>query len=355
MLTQSQKIDLKLRESTLSLGDIKKIIPRHCFYPVAIRSWFTLFRLFSMTALMIYLESQTHNLLLLSLLWLIHGQVLVGLFVLGHDCGHSSFSRTRWINNLIGYVTMSPLGNGLMTWKLTHDHHHAHTQKRGQEVDWSKRLLTKEEFAITSWRNNFVTRLGYLLPFGIFSWVGWNAISRGMKKSEILNTELTKHQMRAVQKSNLIMLSVMICIYSALWYFTGIWGMIKYHGIPATIAMMTGYFLLIIQHANEESIWYPSETWTTTKGQLASTFDVRFPRVFEWMWLDINIHIPHHVAPNMPWYHLRDARLVMKSHYPELYQERKFSWKEIAWMIRTPYLKSNSENQYLQLSNVRES
>lgn len=341
--SKARAIDHHLRQNPLTLAEIRQCLPKSSFAPIAYKSWFTLLRIILCLSLFIYLETKTENILWLLPLWFLHGQVLVGLFVLGHDCGHYTFSKNKKINLLIGYLSMSPLGNGLFTWKLTHDHHHAHTQKRGQEVDWSKRLLTEEEFRKTTWQKNFVTRFGYLLPFGIFYWVGFNAIYRGIKKREILNRELTDQQSRSVLISNLVMILVMVVLYGVLAYLTGFWGMFKYHGIPATVAMMTGYYLLIIQHANPDSIWYEEKSWTSTLGQLASTFDVRFPRFFEWLWLDINIHVPHHVAPNIPWYHLREARKALLKHYPELYQERKFSVREVKWMLRTPFLKHTPE------------
>lgn len=321
--------------SDLTLKQIRSVIPAQCFEVSGRRSGMTFLRIIALLSLCLYFESRTENLLVLSLLWLIHGQIIVGLFVLGHDCGHNTFAKTKWLNNLFGYICMSPLGNGLMTWKLTHDHHHAHTQKRGQEVDWSKRLLTKEEFSET---RSFVTKLGYQLPFGIFFWVFHNAIHRGFNKTAILNRELSPKEARAVSLSNLIMLLSMTSLYAILWYKFGFFAMWKYHGIPATIAMITGYYLLIIQHANEQSHWYDEDSWTPVKGQMSSTFDVRFPRILEWLWLDINIHVPHHVSPNIPWYHLREAGAAIKKNFPHLYNERRFSFKEISWMIRTPYL-----------------
>lgn len=322
----------------MNLSDVRKVIPDSCYNVSGLKSGMTFLRIALFLSLCFYLESLAENYFLLVPLWIFHGQVLVGLFVLGHDCGHNTFARSRFLNNFFGYVSMSPLGNGLKTWKLTHDHHHAYTQKRGQEVDWSKRLMTKEEFAKNK---SLVTKIGYRMPFGIFFWVGYNAIHRGFNKSAILNRGLSKDEALSVALSNLVMIAVMAAVYGALWYYTGFFGMWKYHGIPATIAMVTGYYLLIIQHANETSRWYEEQSWTPLKGQISSTFDVRFPRFFEWLWLKINIHIPHHVSPNIPWYHLEEAAEAIKAAHPDIYNERRFGFKEISWMIRTPYLKKD--------------
>lgn len=344
-----QIVDELTRTQECSLWTFRKAIPETCFAISPRQSWGTLARILLTLSLFIFLETKLDGPILL-LIWFFHGQAMVGLFVLAHECGHGSFSKSRRMNSFIGHLAFSPLGNGLVTWKLTHDHHHAHTQLRGQEVDWSSWLKTRKEFSETTWRKDFMTRLGYLLPMGILSWVGWNAIRRGMYKNKIMNRPLTPKEARAVTLSNLFMFLIMGLIYLLLWKFTGIWGVLKYHAIPATIAMVTGYLLLIIQHANPESLWYEDKSWTPVRGQLATTFDIRFPGIFEWLWLNINIHIPHHIAPRIPWYHLPEAQKNLIKTYPEFYQQRKFEWRELSWMIRTPYLEYIEEKNYYRFN-----
>lgn len=321
-----------------SLGDIRRSIPEDCFSISPLRSWETLFRIALFLSLCLTLESMTENILLLLPLWFLHGQVLVGLFVLGHDCGHRSFSSSRFVNSFVGHLAFSPLGNGLANWTATHNHHHAHTQLRGQDVDWSKWLMTPDEFKASGWKTHFAGKLGYKLPFGVFFWIWLNAILRGVSNSN-----------REIRRSNLLMWSVMLAVYGGLAWYTGLWGMFKYHGIPATIAMFTGYFLLTIQHANDETKWFTEKSWTGIRGQMEATFDVRFPRILEWLWLDINIHVPHHVAPGIPWYNLRKARTVLLENHPELYQERPFSSREWRWMVKTPYLRHDEANSVYHL------
>jgi omega-6 fatty acid desaturase (delta-12 desaturase) len=320
-----------------TFGDVQKSVPRDLLELSPFRAWWTVIRIFALLGACLYLETLTDKALYLIPLWFFHGQILVGLFVLGHDCGHRSFSRNRMMNLVMGHVAFSPLGNGLVNWTVTHNHHHAHTQLRGQDVDWSKWLMTEDEFAQASWKNNFAGKFGYALPFGVFFWVWLNAIMRGLRNTS-----------SSVRVSNLIMWSVMISIYGFLAYFTGLSGMFKYHGIPAAIAMFTGYFLLTIQHANEVTSWYSEKSWTPLKGQTESTFDVRFPRIFEWLWLDINIHVPHHISPGIPWYNLRQASAEIKRVHPEIYRERNFSLKEFSWMVRTPFLKTDGVDYFLE-------
>ena len=336
-----------MEENESDLKKFREVIPKNCFEQAWLYSLFTALRILLTISFFLFLESKLgadslENVMILIPLWFFHGQALVGLFVLAHDCGHHSFSKIPWINTVCGHLAFAPLANGFESWKETHNHHHAHTQKKGQEIDWSSWLLTEEDFKKTSWNINFFTRLGYALPFGILFWVYINAFRRAFSEST-LKTKL----------SNLFMWLIMFVIYGGLCWKFGLSGMLKYHGIPAFVAMITGYILLIIQHANHETKWFTEESWTPVKGQLEATFDVRFPRLFEWLWLDINIHIPHHMAPRIPWYHLREASAAIKHKYPKVYQERKFSLKELDWMIKTPFLIYIPHEKYFKLKEKR--
>jgi omega-6 fatty acid desaturase (delta-12 desaturase) len=143
----------------------------------------------------------------------------------------------------------------------------------------------------------------------------------------------------SLRTSNLIMLATILCIYGSLFYFGGLWTMLKHYGIPGFIATVTGALIITVQHANRHTLSYTQEGWTPLRGQLVSTFDVRFPRLLETMWCNITIHIPHHVAPTIPWYHLRKASRAIQTAYPDYYQSQPFSTWHLSWFANTPVLR----------------
>src|SRR5262245_53674152 len=195
------------------------------------------------------------QLLGLMVVWLLYGWTLVGLFVIGHDSGHQSFSRRKWVNEVVGHLTMSPLGSGFHAWKLTHNQHHAYTQLRGHEVDWASFLVTREEFD-SGKRKSRITRLGYVLPFGIALWVGWNTVRRGFMIRTLISPQQFVKERRRLIWSGGIMSVTLVAIYGGLWYASSFWGMLKYFGIPAIIANITGSVIITIQHANEHSLLF---------------------------------------------------------------------------------------------------
>ena len=351
-------VDEGTRREEIGLAQIRRAIPAAYFKPDARRSWWALMRILGCMALCLYGLSLVQpgsgaalwwQIPGLVALWVLYGWVLVGLFVIGHDCGHRSFATRKWVNTLVGYFCMSPLANSFHSWRLTHDHHHAYTQLRGQEVDWAAHLLTREEFAGLTLKEGFITRLGYLLPFGIVVWIAWNTLRRGIAIRTMLSARQWDREKRRLLLSNFLAGTCLLSIYGGLWYFCGFWGMLKYHGIPALVATLTGWLIIAIQHAGEDSILYEESDWTPVRGQLVSTFDVRFPAWLEYLWCSINFHIPHHVAAGIPWYHLKEAGRCLRQAYPKFYQEQKFGLAHPRWFYRTPFLEKEADKGYYVL------
>lgn len=103
----------------------------------------------------------------------------MSLFVVGHDCGHTTFSNYTWINDLCGHVAHAPLqsksfrgfiieSNHLAPywpWQKSHRKHHQHTSHI--EKDVSHPWITEEQYS--KW--NFIQKHFRKLPVsGLFLW-----------------------------------------------------------------------------------------------------------------------------------------------------------------------------------------
>jgi len=352
-------VDARTRDGALTLDDIRRAIPRELFTPNPVRSFLAVVRAGAALALCVWLLAHLHldggralawEIPAHAVIWILQGWVLVGVFLIGHDCGHGSFSSRRWINTIVGWACMAPLANSFYTWRVTHDRHHAFTQLRGHDVDWAAHLVTRQEYESLAARPSWMTRVGYSLPCGIFLWIAWNTVRRGAMMHAMFASGRLSREWGHLFRSNLLMAASLVGLYGSIWYVAGFWGMFKYHGIAATIAMATSWVIITIQHANEDSLWYEREAWTPVRGQLVSTFDVRFPRWLEYLWCYGNIHIPHHVAPTIPWYHLKRASRAIRQRYGAYYQERVFSIGYLRWLWRTPFVRRVDDKGYYVLA-----
>jgi len=53
----------------------------------------------------------------------------VQFFVIGHDCGHRSFSTNKLLEDIVGTLAFMPLVYPFEPWRIKHNQHHAQTNK----------------------------------------------------------------------------------------------------------------------------------------------------------------------------------------------------------------------------------
>ena len=70
------------------------------------------------------------------LFWFAQGTMFWALFVVGHDCGHGSFSKHKWLNNFVGHLTHTPILVPYHGWRISHRTHHANTGNIDTDESW---------------------------------------------------------------------------------------------------------------------------------------------------------------------------------------------------------------------------
>src|SRR5580698_5265143 len=78
-----------------------------------------------LSVMAIMLIALSHGYLVASALFPLAAALLVRLFMFQHDCGHGSFFRAHWVNDLLGWIlgvlTLTPY----RSWRRDHAIHHA--------------------------------------------------------------------------------------------------------------------------------------------------------------------------------------------------------------------------------------
>lgn len=254
---------------------------------------------------------------LLPFTWFFTGTALTGFFVIGHDAGHRSFAKRRWVNDVVGHIAFLPLIYPFHPWRLLHDHHHLHTNK--MEVDNAWYPWYAEEFEQAS----PVMQKLYKVIRGYFWWVG------SIGHWALLHFKLSNFKQRDRSKA---LLSISVVIGFAAVFFpvliatTGFWGFIKFWLMPWMVYHFWMSTFTIVHHTIPEISFQPEHLWNAGDAQLAGTVHCTYPRWVEILCHDINVHVPHHVSTGIPSYNLRKAHANLKQNWGEHIIERKFNW-----------------------------
>lgn len=352
----------------MKLADYIRIIPEDLRTPNELRSWATLLRTLIIFVFFEYLLFLLPELTLQNAIWnfplhliliIFAGLGIVGMFVLGHDCGHYAFSRHRWINDLVGFMLFIPLCNSFFAWRAFHNFHHQNNQTRKVDPDWPELLITDKEKTLTPWHQKLAIRLGPGSPIGLFIgfWVG-------MLKRNLFSLLIPQKKMTFKDMSRLYSLNLISALASAafVYYYYQVLGqnkLIVVYLLPVLVAASTGAFLTFIQHSHPESYVFDKENFDSTLSQVHSTVNVTFPKLFEYLWLDINIHVPHHILPSVPWYHLKTANNLLKERAQQDIREVKFSyqmmedcWKATRLIEVGPGVYQQASRSSIQQTNI---
>ncbi|SIS40104.1 fatty acid desaturase [Salimicrobium flavidum] len=230
---------------------------------------------------------------------LLAGAFVVRIFIIFHDCTHSSFLPSQKANRTIGIIS------GILTlfpfdkWKRSHSIHHAtsgNLDKRGTGDIW---VMTVEEYMQASKGERFIYRL-YRHPivmfgFGpIYLFLVSNRFNRkGAKRKERLNTYLTNGSA--------------ILIYGTIIATLG-WEAFLLVQLPILyVSGMLGIWLFYVQHQFEDSYFEDESEWDFVKAAVDGSSYYKLPKVMQWISGNIGFHHVHHLQPRVPNYKLEEA------------------------------------------------
>lgn len=339
-----------------TLAQMRETLPSDVFVQQPRRAWFGLARALTTVGVgelglaLLHLEPGPQLLWqapALTGLWLLVASGMMGLFILGHDCGHGAFSLDKRVNVVVGHLCMSPLLTGFYNWRLSHAQHHARTQLRGEDTDWPEKLLTEDEYARAPLGKRLEARLAFGTPIGLLVGFVVGMVRRTFMATLYPQVKLSARSRRQLLLSNLCVALASGGVIAALALTLGPWGLAKHYFVPVYLGMVLGALFTFLHHSGEGARAFDREGWTPFRGQVEGTFDVRFPRWFEALFFHINRHLPHHVAPSLPWYHLPTATDALARAFPTLHRERRFSLGYLLRAWRAPLLSRESAGVYV--------
>lgn len=328
----------------VTLRDVIKTIPKECFEKSARKAWQKVALSVVMAALG-YVAIALSPWFLLPFAWFFAGTALTGWFVIGHDCGHRSFAKSRWVNNLVGHIAFLPLIYPFHPWRLLHDHHHRHTNK--QEVDNAWHPWYVESFQDQS---KFV-QASYRLMRGRLWWLASVVHWAGIHFD--LNNFADRDKGKAKLSIAVVVLFAAI-VFPTMIATLGIWGWVKFWLMPWLGYHFWMSTFTLVHHTAPDIQFRPVDTWNEVESQLAGTVHCDYPKWIEVLCHDINVHVPHHISTGIPSYNLRMAHRSLKNAWGDRVRirEEKFTWKFMRDIVDFCHL-YHPEDAYVPFKTIK--
>eukprot|EP00899_Mesostigma_viride_P022170 jgi/Mesvir1/3137/Mv16308-RA.1 len=307
-----------------SLQDIRNAIPAECWQKDTFKSMSYVFRDVAIVFGLAAVAASVNSWWLWPAYWFAQGTMFWALFVVGHDCGHQSFSNSKFLNDLVGHLTHSSILVPYHGWRVSHRTHH---QNHGHvENDESWHPLTESHYK----KLDSFGKVGrFTLPWAMFAYPFylWSR-SPGKTGSHFdPSSDLFVPSERTDVLTSTACYFGMLAILGGLTYYLGPMMMFKLYFMPYWINVIWLDVVTYLHHHgyDEKVPWYRGEEWNYMRGGL-STID-RDYGVFNNIHHDIGTHVVHHLFPQIPHYNLIAATEAVKPVMGKYYREpEKSGW-----------------------------
>jgi acyl-lipid omega-3 desaturase len=312
---------LRSEELPFKLSDLRAAIPDSCFIPSTRRSLAYFFLDLGLIAGLYAIARFFDSWFFFPIFWLAQGTMFWALFVVGHDCGHGSFSKHKWLNNLIGHLSHSPILVPFHGWRISHRTHHANTGNIDTDESWYP--VTASMYDHMSWPEKLIRFYIPLLAYPLYLF----RRSPGKQGSHFApSSDLFRPSERWDIVVSTTCWIAMVGFLGALTYAYGWAFLLKYYLGGYVVFVIWLDLVTFLHHTEADIPWYRGEDWYFLKGAL-STIDRNYGFINP-IHHNIGTHVAHHIFSTMPHYHLKTATEAIKPILGDYYRcSNESIWK----------------------------
>jgi len=319
-LTKSNKLQgvglhTPLPEKLPSVVDIKRALPKECFQRRVKTSMYyaarDLVQIAVTFGVFYYLNSLTSSLVLRAVLallyWAVQGTFFTAVFVIGHDCGHGSFSDYPLLNDVVGTIMHAFLWCPYYMWKLSHRCHHRNNANFDKDEVFYP--VKKSEPC-----SDGKTLPGFGFGLGWFGYLLLGYNPRAVNHFNPWHSMFAGHVVGCL--CSLAAVGVMTYLLYQFYAAFGLLSLIHYYVVPDFIFASYCVIITFLHHNEMNLPWFADSEWDFVRGQL-STVD-RHYGVVHAIIHSIGTHQMHHMFTVIPHYRLELATRHFRAAFPEL-------------------------------------
>lgn len=222
---------------------------------------------------------------------------MVRLFILMHDCTHSSFLRSRRAERVLGRILGVLVFTPFAEWRHSHLGHHTTSgdlDRRGIGDVWT---MTVDEYAASPRAKRIQYRLArnalLMLLFGplLVFLLGNRIPRRAASRERVLSVLYTDLAIAAIVATAALTIGLRayLSIQLPVLFLGGVWGI----------------WLFYVQHQFEPPYWARGAEWSALEAALRGSSYFKLPKVLQWFSGNIGLHHVHHLRPRIPNYNLQ--------------------------------------------------
>jgi omega-3 fatty acid desaturase (delta-15 desaturase) len=306
--------EANLPGSDVNLGQLRKSLPPHVFHKSLAKSTaYAVWDIAVLAALFAAYRTYLHPAdSWTGLEWATYavwcnvvGFFMWSFFVVGHDCGHGSFSDYKTINAIVGHITHGFLLVPFWPWARSHAQHHAYHNHKDKDMShvWSTpeeegvggKLLKDQPLLVP-----FAYTFGYLMA-------GWTDGSHYVPWSRLFRNNKERAQC-VISSGVCVAYAIAIRLVAGSWSaFTA--GFV----VPWLVYNFWLYAVTYLQHHSSGTQVYSDENWTFTVGGVQTVDRVYGMGLLDKLMHNISDgHVAHHLFfTSIPHYALMDATPVV--------------------------------------------
>ncbi|EFJ18198.1 hypothetical protein SELMODRAFT_153911 [Selaginella moellendorffii] len=300
----------------LSLNDVVKTLPKEVFEVDDFKAFKTVAITVSSVAAG-YAALAVAPWYLYPIVYAFLGTAVTGLFVIGHDCGHNSFSKSQLVNDVVGTIVMTPLIYPFEPWRIKHNTHHAHTNKLIMDTAWQPFRPHQYDNGSPLVRGVIRATMGPLWWMAsVGHWIFWHF---DLSKFRPQEQPKVKVSLAAVAAFAALVLAPLLVTQGPVGFVK--WWLVPWLGFHFWMSTFT-----MVHHTAPHIPFKPNREWYAVEAQLNGTVHCDYPAWIDLLCHDISVHIPHHVSTKIPSYNLRKAYAAIQEKWDRHLNKAEFGF-----------------------------